>query len=115
MMAAAPAAPLRLPVAEDILAAFDHEIARLHQACCQLEPGAAVNRLYGCPGDMHLCGALLLRQPFQVNEADGLILVQGHSDERTRIVRGVFGTKPAAGRFGADPPSFTRPRHRYPP
>ena len=52
----------------------------MDKARCDLAPCAFVNLLHGRAGNIHLCGTLLVGLPLQVNQPNGLVLVQRQQD-----------------------------------
>ena len=98
--------------AQLIIPALNHQRAPVHQALRQLAASRPVDGLHGGARYVHLRGALLLRQAFQVDQTDGLKLVQPHDHIRLpmRLLR---RTEPPAGRMTADAPSLAGPWHGF--
>lgn len=65
-------------LAQHYLAAFNNKHLPFHQSFRELSSGAAVYALHCGAADVHLLGALFLREVFQINEPDGFILVYSH-------------------------------------
>ena len=53
----------------------------MHKGFSQLFTGIAIDALNGRPGDVHLIGALLLREVFKIDQADRFVFVHGHHDK----------------------------------
>ena len=81
-MTAAAAAGFLEAFAQEIVAALNPERFSVYQGFRQLFTGFAINALNGRPGDVHLIGALLLREVFQIDQPDRFIFVHGHHDKR---------------------------------
>lgn len=71
----------------------------------ELLPGVVVDHLGGGAGDLHIGGALLLREVLVVDEADGFVFVHGQSDGGDSG-GGVFRSEAAGLRKTADLPAF---------
>ena len=94
-----------LRIAKLIFAAGNLKLSAKRQTLRQFEPCAAVDRLDRCPRNAHLRRALLLRHPFQIDQADRFKLIHRHNDRFPDFL--IQRPKPQTERPGADPPSFT--------
>ena len=64
-----------LAAAQTVVTALDVQGQSLYQSAGQLMPGTGVHLLYGGAGYLHKITALLLRQAFLVDQADGFVLI----------------------------------------
>ena len=88
-----------------VIPAADAQPPAAHQYSCQLLPCAIINRLCRGTRHAHLRRALLLRHPFQIDQADRFKLIHRHNDRFPDFL--IQRPKPQTERPGADPPSFT--------
>lgn len=91
------------PVAQAVVPAGNEKALAVDQAVSQLVARRFVDLRHGGAGDAHLGGALLLGGVLQIDEADGLVLIQRHH----HLAAGVYavGAKAIVGRLGADAPA----------
>ena len=73
--ASSPSATAPEAVTEPVFAALDPKCFPVDQRFGKLFSRLIVNSLNRCAGNVHLAGALLLSEPFQVDEPDGFVLV----------------------------------------
>jgi hypothetical protein len=63
------------------VAAFDEKALSMDESVSKLSAGAVVNPRDGRAGHVHLGGALLLRQPEQIDQADDFVFIDAHDDD----------------------------------
>jgi hypothetical protein len=113
-LAATTAAGLLQAVTQLVFTAFNPEDPPMDQRFGNFSSRIAIHPLDGRAGDVHLIGALLLREVLQVDQTDRLIFVHGHHNKRflfgqRRVQRPILG----ALRQATDFPPFSRPWHAF--